>query len=647
MCRRADGPTDRRAGCSIYTPRPVFDRFPQDSKNVMRHAREEAFRLRHDFIGAEHMLLGLLREERCAAVQALQRAGVDPGSIRREVEARCPPGTAQVTTGQLPFTLAGKHVLERAMAEASEAGATWIGTEHLLLGLIGVRGTAAAEVLRESGLTVEALRQHAAASRSPGWTPKSDSVPDRDEIVAVLDWVAQQAGDWLRELDRAPVRRPGAAEAAATFDHELPERGAGAMAALRELLEQGRDAVVFTGGPRSFGFVIGGVTPAALGADWLASALDQIAYAWVTSPLAVQLERVSLRWLAELFGLAPGIGGVMTTGATMANFTCLAAARQSCAQRLGFDAAEQGLAAHPPIPVLTSGFVHASTVKCLAMLGLGRASLRCFAVDDSGRLDLAALEAALAERRGAPSIVVANAAEVNTGAFDPIADLAELAARHGAWLHVDGAFGLFAALSPTTAPLVRGVERADSVTTDGHKWLNVPYDCGVAFVRDPALLAKAFAYSADYLPDPRDPRPNFGYLGPESSRRARAFAVWATLRAYGRHGYERLVERCLALARRLAERVDTAPDLERLADVPLNVVCFRYHPAGVDEPARLDTLNEALGAAIVSDGRVYAGSTRWRGAVALRPAIVNWRTREEDIDAFVDVVRELGARLPR
>jgi glutamate/tyrosine decarboxylase-like PLP-dependent enzyme len=205
---------------------------------------------------------------------------------------------------------------------------------------------------------------------------------------------------------------------------------------------------------------------------------------------------------------------------------------------------------------------------------------------------------------------------------------------------------LFARVTPRTGTLAAGIERADSVIADGHKWLNVPYDSGFAFVRDPMWLPKAFTASADYLPSPDDPHPNFGYFGPEMSRRARALAAWASLRAYGREGYRAMVERHLDLARRLAERVDAEPSLERLAEVSLNIVCFRFHPPGFGED-RLDDLNRRLGEAIIGDGRVYAGTTTYDGRVALRPAIVNWRTTERDVDLLVDVVVELGEGLER
>jgi glutamate/tyrosine decarboxylase-like PLP-dependent enzyme len=240
--------------------------------------------------------------------------------------------------------------------------------------------------------------------------------------------------------------------------------------------------------------------------------------------------------------------------------------------------------------------------------------------------------------------VIATAGEVNAGDFDPIAEIAERCEGRRTWLHVDGAFGLFARLAPVTRALTEGVDRADSVISDGHKWLNVPYDCGFAFVREPERLARAMNVGAAYLPSSDDPHPNFGFLSPENSRRARALAVWATLRAYGRAGYRQMIERHLELAQHLADRVDRAPELERLADVPLNIVCFRAHPVDVAEEA-LNDFNTRLGDALRGDGRVFAGSTTYAGKVALRPAIVNWLTQTEDIDLLVDVTRELTAAI--
>ena len=455
--------------------------------------------------------------------------------------------------------------------------------------------------------------------------------------------MAAEAERYLADLDHIPVRAEGAERAAESIGSELPETGSGASAALTELLEHSA-GMIASSGPRYFHFVTGGVTPAALGADWLASLTDQNSGDWGGAPLTSQLEAVSIRWLLDLFDLPPGWGGVLTTGATMANFVGLAAARRWWGLRHGVDVDEQGLAGLPRARVFASGYVHPSDTKVLAMLGLGRSGVERLSRDAAGRLDLAALENELRTLDGEPSIVIGSAGEVNAGDFDPIDAMADLTHEHGAWLHVDGAFGLFAAVSPRTRHLVEGVAKADSVIADGHKWLNVPYDCGFAFVRDPTLSGPTFALNAAYLPSPDDPRPSYFSKGPESSRRARSLAVWATLRAYGRAGYREIVERHLNLAQYLAARVDAAPDLERLGDVPLNIVCFRYRPPGVPED-RLDDLNRRLGDAVREGGRVFFGSTVYEGRVAFRPAIVNWRTREEDIDLIVDVTRELGAQL--
>lgn len=469
------------------------------------------------------------------------------------------------------------------------------------------------------------------------------ALPDRSEIEGVLAVVAEQARAYLEQVDSRPALHPDAEATVRRFAGRLPDEGDGAVAALRQLWDRGLDATLASSGPRCFHFVIGGVTPAALGADILATVLDQPAYTWVSSPLGVELELLCLSWLKDLFGLPASLAGVFTTGATMANFVGLAAARQWWGERHGVDVAARGLSGLPPVPVFAGGFVHASDVKACSMLGIGREHVRIFAADAVGHVDLEALGRALEGLGGAPAILIASAGEVNAGEFDPIDAMADLARRHGAWLHVDGAFGLFARLSERTRRLVAGVERADSVTVDGHKWLNVPYDCGYAFVRDPILMRKAFAYGAAYLPAADDPRPTLGAIGPESSRRARALATWATLRAYGRRGYCDMVERHLDLAQYLASLVDAAPDLERLAPVPLNIVCFRSRPAGLPEEA-LNEHNRRLGEALLRDGRVYAGTTSFGGKTALRPAIANWRTRREDLDLLVAVVRELAAR---
>jgi glutamate/tyrosine decarboxylase-like PLP-dependent enzyme len=472
----------------------------------------------------------------------------------------------------------------------------------------------------------------------------SDPLDRADELGRALELAAAEARAYLGGLAGDHVQPPGSLDAIARLGGELPRQGEGALAALAELGQLGMEAATRSSGPRFFHFVIGGATPAALAADWIASALDQNAAAWIASPLATRLELIALDWLRQLFGLPEQFGGVLVTGGTMANFVCLAAGREWCAEQVGVSAGELGLAGAPQIPVLTSGYVHVSAIKSLALLGIGRANVQRLTRDLRGRLDLDRLAAELERLGGRPAIVIANAGEVNAGDFDPIEEMAELAERHGAWLHVDGAFGLFARLSPRSAHLAAGTERASSVSADGHKWLNVPHDCGFAFVREERWNRDSLSEGAAYLPVEDDTRPHFARRSPEGSRRARALAVWATLRAYGAEGYRAMVERHLDLAGRLAARIDAEPDFERLAEAPLNIVCFRWRPRGVPED-ELDSLNSRLGDALLDDGRVFAGTTLFEGKVALRPAIVNWQTREADVDLLVDVLSELGERL--
>jgi len=466
----------------------------------------------------------------------------------------------------------------------------------------------------------------------------------RAEMEPLVTQLREVLGGILLRTDERVALERDAAAALASFREPLPEEGCGAERALASLLHWNEVAGANTAGPRCYHFVIGGNTPAAQGADLLASALDTITYTWVLSPCGVEMERQALDWLKDLLGLPAQWPGIMVTGASMANFVCLAAARQWWGQEHGIDVSETGLSGLPTLPVLTSGFVHASTLKVLALLGVGRSAVERFQCDPFGRMDLAALRARLDSLGRQPALVVLNAGEVNAGEFDPIADAIALARQHNCWVHVDGAFGLFARLSPRTADLVAGVEGADSATVDGHKWLNVPYDSGYAFVRSHSLLAQAFRYAADYLPAEDDARPTLGAIGPESSRRARSFAVWATLKAYGRQGHRQIVEHCLDIAQHLAGLVSTASDLELMNEPRLNIVAFRYNPGGLAEDA-LDALNERLGAALLEDGRFLAGTSKWGPRTVLRPAFCNWRTRREDVEAFARVVAEIGRRV--
>ncbi|MEV2268323.1 pyridoxal phosphate-dependent decarboxylase family protein [Nonomuraea africana] len=375
----------------------------------------------------------------------------------------------------------------------------------------------------------------------------SDPLSEREQAPAALNLVASAAEPYLSSLGGRPVHDRSADHLLDLLEGPLPEEGEGTMAAVERLLAVGTEASTQTSGPRFFHFVIGGATPAAQAADWVTSLLDQPSGLHLTSPLAATAERVALEWLKDLFGLPSAYGGVLTPSATFANLTGLACARQWWGERHGADVTSQGLAGLPRMPVLASGYIHPSSRKALQMLGVGRDGVTVCARDGAGRVDLAAMERELAALDG-PAVIVGNAGEVNTGDFDPLADLADLAERYDAWLHVDGAFGLFAAASPRLRHLVEGVERAHSVTADGHKWLNVPYESGFVFVHDQDLMFRSFgAWGAHYLPADV----NYNNLGPESSRRARALPIWATLTAYGRQGYARLVERHHDLALRL------------------------------------------------------------------------------------------------
>ncbi|WP_433576297.1 pyridoxal phosphate-dependent decarboxylase family protein [Nocardia brasiliensis] len=473
----------------------------------------------------------------------------------------------------------------------------------------------------------------------------ADPLKEQEFAARALELVRAAAGPYLDSLPQRLVHDGTVDPLIDELAGALPEHGDGTLAAIEQLLRVGTEAAVHSAGPRFFHLVVGGATPAALAGDWITALLDQNAGLWVTSPLAARTETVVLGWLKDLFGLPADFGAVLTPSATFANLTGLAAARYWWAGRHGHDVVAEGLAGLPRMPVFTSGLVHASTRKALQILGCGRDTLHTFVRDDAGRLDLRALEQALAELGGAPAVLVGNLGEVNAGDCDPLADLAELAEKYRSWFHVDGAFGLFATVSPRTAHLAAGVERADSITADGHKWLNVPQESGFSFVKDKSVLGKTFgSWGADYLPTLDDEQLSYNMHGPESSRRARAFPIWATLRAYGRTGYREMVERHLDVAAHLGRVVDAAADFELLAPVQLCVTCFRYRPPGVAE-ADLDELNARLGAAVLADGRVYVGTTKYRGVTALRPTFVNWRITEPEADLLIEVIRELGPTL--
>ena len=490
--------------------------------------------------------------------------------------------------------------------------------------------------------------------RSEGWSqplqPNREAGPEhigeqfRGEIENLIVQLQAALADTIRGTDERPALPRGADNALLSLREPLPDKGCGAQKSIEKLLEMNAKAAANAGGPKCFHFILGGSTPASLAADLLATAFETITYTWVVSPVGVQMELQALDWLKELFGLPASMSGIMVTGATMANFVGLLSARQWWGEQHGFDVSETGMAGKPQMPVLTSGFIHASSYKVLGMQGVGRANVQQFCRDDFGRLDIDAMRHALVDLDGKPAVVIINAGEVNSGEFDPVSDMIKLARQHNCWVHVDGAFGLFARISPKIAHFAEGVEQADSITVDGHKWLNVPFDSGYAFVRDHDLMARAFRYSADYLPAEDNPRPTLGAIGPESSRRARSFAVWATLKAYGRDGHRRIVEHCLDIAQHFAKQVRLHNQLELMAEVPLNIVAFRFNPGGLEEWA-LDELNQQLGDAVSADGRFMVGTSKIGQRTILRPAFSNWRTRERDVEEFAEVLLELGQGL--
>lgn len=446
----------------------------------------------------------------------------------------------------------------------------------------------------------------------------------------LLEAAVRRACHYLETIDQRPVA-PNARGLAglARLGGRLPEEGADPGELLALLDEAGSPATTANAGGRYFGFVTGGVLPAALAAGWLASAWDQNAFGTVSSPACVAIEAIVLEWLLDVLGLPPESGGAFVTGATMANFTALAAARHRVLARVGWDAEADGLFGAPPVTVVVGEEVHATLYKVLGLLGLGRERVVRVPVDDQGRLRAEAMPA-----MEGPTIVCVQAGNVNTGAFDPVGAVCERARAAGAWVHVDGAFGLWARVSPRLAGLAEGVAEADSWATDAHKWLNVGYDSGMAFVRDAGALRAAVSMTAAYLPtvDAREP---FHYT-PESSRRARGVEIWAALRSLGRRGLAGLVERNCAMARRMAEAL-RADGHRVLNDVVLNQVLVSF---GDDDRTR------RVVAAVQEDGTCWCGPTVWQGRAAMRISVSSWATTEDDVDRSIAAILRVAAANP-
>jgi len=455
----------------------------------------------------------------------------------------------------------------------------------------------------------------------------------------LLHETADLAADFLESLPDRPVGLPqDVASLRRTLGGDLPDGPQDPSTVIANLARDADPGIVASAGPRYFGFVIGGGVPAALSADWLASAWDQNGFAYVMSPAGSVVEETAARWLLDLWGLPAEASVGFVTGVTMANFTALAAARHAVLERAGWNAETQGYVGAPEITVVTGAEAHSTVSASLQMLFLGRDRVIRVPADGQGRMDAAALAATL-EGLDGPTIVCAQAGNVNTGAFDPFEPIVEAVGRRpNAWLHVDGAFGLWAGASASLRHLVEGIDGADSWATDGHKWLNVPYDSGIVAVRDPAAHTAAVALGAAYLIAATAGERDGGNWVPDSSRRARGFAIYAALASLGRSGVEDLVDRCCRLAGRMADALRGSEGVTVLNDVVLNQVLVRFSPGPGASDAEIDEFTRAVIAAVQRDGTCWLGGTTWHGMAAMRISVSNWMTTEPDIDVSAEAI---------
>ncbi len=427
---------------------------------------------------------------------------------------------------------------------------------------------------------------------------------------------------YLKGHDSRPVfPAESAVKAMEKLNIELPDSGMDPAEVLRLLDEYGSPATTTSTGGRYFGFVIGGTLPAALAANWLAGAWDQNAGLYTASPVAARLEEISEAWLVELLGLAPETAVGFVSGATMANFTGLAAARHALLERKGWNVEDQGLYGAPQIKVVVGAEYHASMRKALALIGFGRERVHKVPVDNQGRMITEKLP-----NLDDMTIVCAQAGNVNTGSFDDLQAISEKAKAANAWVHVDAAFGLWARVVPELSHMIAGLENVDSIATDAHKWLNVPYDSGLAFVRDRQALIKANVSSAAYLIE-SGKRENYFYA-PEMSRRARGVEVWAALLSLGRKGLADMVARACKQARRFARGLEDA-GYEILNDVVLNQVLVSF-----GSPEKTQEVIRRIG----EDGTLWAGGTSWQGHTAMRISVSSWATTDEDVERCLEAI---------
>ena len=461
-------------------------------------------------------------------------------------------------------------------------------------------------------------------------------MPDRN---ALLRRTAEIAGDFLDRLPDRPVGPPvDLAALRAALGGPMPDGPSDPEGVIEALARAAEPGLVGSAGPRYFGFVVGGGVPAALTADWLASTWDQNAMLYAHSPAASVVEEVAASWVVGIFGLPAGSSVGFATGATTASFTALAAARHAVLERAGWNVEDDGLIGAPPIAVVTSDESHVTIFVSLQMLGLGRSRVHRVAADGQGRMRADALRETLARIDG-PTIVCAQAGNVNTGSFDPLPEIVEIVrAQPNAWLHVDGAFGLWAAAVPALRDRVAGLAGADSWTTDAHKWLNVPYDSGIVICRDAsahhAAMTLGAAYYVETAGGERDP---YNWV-PESSRRARGFAIYAALKSLGRAGLADMIDGCCRIARRMADALRETDGVRILNDVVLNQVLVRFAPPGGGDAAATDDFTRRVIAAVQMDGTCWLGGTTWHGRAAMRISVSNWSTTEADADLSVEAI---------
>jgi glutamate/tyrosine decarboxylase-like PLP-dependent enzyme len=449
-----------------------------------------------------------------------------------------------------------------------------------------------------------------------------------------LEAASRLAISYLDQLDRLPVApTAGLDELRSRLAKPLNDAGIAPEQVIMELAADVEGGIMASAGGRFFGWVMGGSLPAALAADWLTSTWDQNAGLYAAGPAAAIVEEVAGAWLKEIFGLPAAVTFALVTGCQMAHATCLAAARHAVLSKRGWDVEQRGLFSAPPIRLLTSSERHGTFERAVRFLGLGLQQVTSLPTDDQGRLREDALEQALRADPESPAIVLLQAGDVNIGAYDSFETLIPIAKRYGAWVHVDGAFGLWAAASPLFRHLVKGVEAADSWATDGHKWLNVPYDCGYAFVADPDAQRASMSYRAPYLTHAANARDQMDWT-PEWSRRARGFATYAALRQLGKSGVAELVERCCRHAHSLVTRIGSLPGSEMLWEPVINQGLVRFGG---------DRRTDEVIAAIVATGEAFFGGTTWRGRRAMRVSVCNWQTSEHDVDRAVKAVERVLA----